>query len=183
MACVGADSPGYPRNCDAYYNGPYLATFAQLASRKSVVKHELQHCESMRAEGYNDVDWNCNPVPPATFTDTIMGCGPQHPNDYTARDDWDWFIVHVPPSLPSYYGLYGVDGHAYVYYCNTSVNANRVFLYYDAGHGLVWSGERLNVTPVGCLNHEVPLGVCLWAKQTNAYADLLYGTEIKLGCS
>lgn len=189
VACVGADPPGFPRNCDAYYDGPYMATFYSFASRKSVPKHEYKHCADMRAEGYNDIAWNCNPVPPSTYTDTIMGCGPQHSQEYTARDDWDWFIVHIPPQLnantpKSFYGTYAENGKTYAYYCSTSVNSDRVYLYYDRGEGLIWSGEQLPPASNNtCKNVEVYPGWCYWAKQTSALADPLWPNEIKIGCT
>jgi hypothetical protein len=190
VACVGAEGERYPRNCDAFYNGVYMATFVSVENKKSVVKHEVKHCQDARREGYNDINYNCDPVPPNTFVDSIMGCGPRHSLDYTARDDWDWWILHFPPPLSeagnsSFYGVYAQNNQTFVYYCATSVNANRVFLYYTdtvANVNHEWSGSRLQAAPNTCRNVPVPSGRCYWLKQTNAVADLRYANQVLAGC-
>jgi hypothetical protein len=141
------------------------------------------HCSTGRAEGYNDLAWNCNPVPPDTFVNSIMGCGPQHALEYTARDDWDWYIWHVPPPIEQTNVIRAPNGQVSVRYCNTAVNADRVFVYYDRGEGLIWSGERLSIASGTCRDVEVYHSWCYWIKQTNQTSDFLYATEVKVGCT
>ena len=96
VACVGSDYPGYPLNCDAKYDGPYLATFYALSSREAVPKHEWKHCSARRAEGYDDDQNDGTAGLRCIPSDTIMGCGPNSPKEYTSLDDQAWAQEHRP---------------------------------------------------------------------------------------
>ena len=98
-ACVGSDSPGYPRNCDAKYSAAVIAAYFSLESRKSVVKHEKFHCSSQRAEDYDDDRTDGTNYLRCIVSLSIMGCGPNHPNDFSELDDEVWKQVHFPPVL------------------------------------------------------------------------------------
>lgn len=118
VACVGADGARFPVNCDAYYDGPYMATFWSFESRKSVVKHEYTHCRDGRAEGYCDIQESrapCNTGVTCQPSPTIMGCGPNHPLDYSSYDDAAFRLRHYPPKLTSL--GYGFNGSWYTYAC------------------------------------------------------------------
>ena len=150
VACVGADLPGYPRNCDAYYNGPYIATFYSFDSRKSVVKHEWSHCSARRAEGYDDDPNDGTPEINCIPANTIMGCGPNHPLDYSPRDDDAWRLEHYPKSV-----VLAGKNPAYapnVYWCGISENATEVaILYWETETGNYWSGlAKLAIPGSGC---------------------------------
>lgn len=115
VACVGSDAPFYPRNCDAKYDGVYMATFYSFASRKSVPKHEIAHCDTGRAEDYDDDQNDGTPGLICIPSPSIMGCGPNHPLDYSTYDDQMFAIRHYPapkvyaypfPDSPGYIGIY-----------------------------------------------------------------------------
>lgn len=124
-ACVGSDSPGYPRNCDAKYDGAYMATFYSFASRKSVPKHEWMHCSTRRAEDYDDNQNDGTPGLNCIASDSIMGCGPQSPKDYTAHDDRAWATEHAPAKVTEW-GKGSNDGGRYIFWKSTDARATRV---------------------------------------------------------
>lgn len=141
VACVGADGARFPVNCDAYYDGPYMATFVSLASKMSVVKHEYTHCRDGRAEGYCDVQESSAPCNTGTIcqpSPSIMGCGPNHPLDYSSYDDSAFKVRHYPPKLP--FAKWGWNGQWFAFSCNFSINTTRVALLVDEGTGIHWAG-------------------------------------------
>lgn len=183
VACVGSDSPGYPRNGDAKYNGPYMATFYSFDSRKSVPKHEWMHVSSRRAEGYKDSGGELTCIP----SDTIMGCGPQSPKDYTAHDDRAWALEHYPPFL-SRFGMGRNAGGRYVYGCSFAENVSRLSVLYREGNEPVyWSGIIVELRPDanGCqgIFIEERAGRCYLLKQENALSWQFDQNEVMVGCS
>lgn len=136
-ACVGSNYPGYPLNCDAKYDGPYMETFWFLESRTGVVKHELQHCMTRRAEAYDDNYSDNTPYLRCIESDTIMGCGPNSPDAYTAHDDLAWDNEHHPPPVR---GAALVGSTAW--YARTSDRATRLAVYFRLPDGFTyWSGQ------------------------------------------
>lgn len=151
-ACVGSDSPGYPRNCDAKYSAAVIAAYYSDESKKSVVKHEKFHCSGQRAEDYDDDRTDGTNYLRCIVSLSIMGCGPNHPNDFSALDDQVWREVHYPPVLGRCFqnanvpcvGMDVVNGG--VYWSNLSDLRGRVlsFVFDDAEDGYgngywVWS--------------------------------------------
>jgi hypothetical protein len=138
-ACVGSNSPGYPSNCDAKYDGPSIANFFSSASRKSVVKHELAHCNTGRAEDYDDDQTDGTTGLRCIPSTSIMGCGPQHPNDYSSRDDALYFQRHYPPAFErcifnASVPCVGLDvAGSGVYWCKRTENTRIVSVAYDDG--------------------------------------------------
>ena len=185
IACVGADAPGYPRNCDTTYNGPYLATF-WWAAQHAVVKHELMHCMAVRAEDYDDVLFACRP------SVSIMGCGAQHPLDYSAFDFDTWAVVHYPEPLAEY-GM-GQNASTYVFWGfapettpgDAGSPATRVAILYDDGGGAYWSGiwAPLAKAPGAYQGWHVAVaqGRCYWLKTENAVSWQRAFTEVLAGC-
>lgn len=154
VACVGADGARFPVNCDAYYDGPYMATFVSLASKKSVVKHEYTHCRDGRAEGYCDVQESrspCNTGVTCQPSPSIMGCGPNHPLDYSSYDDDAFKLRHYPPKLAG--AWWGWNGQWFAYSCKFSENTTRVAVLVDDGSGIRWAGltKTLSLDSNGCM--------------------------------
>lgn len=150
VACVGAKGARYPVDCDAFYDGPYMATFVSLASKKSVVKHELTHCNTRRAEGYCDIQESISPCNTGVVcqpSPSIMGCGPNHPLDYSSYDDSAFAVEHYPPK-PSATG-YGNNGSWYIYACGLTDNTKQVAVLVDDrnGQGIHWSGITITANP------------------------------------
>jgi hypothetical protein len=151
VACVGAKGARYPVDCDAFYDGPYMATFISLASKMSVVKHELTHCNSRRAEGYCDVVESmppCNTGTTCQPSPSIMGCGPNHPLDYSSYDDSAFAVEHYPPKAPiTGYAFLQPTGASfgswYVYACGLTDNTKQIAVLVNDGTGIKWSGTTV----------------------------------------
>lgn len=148
VACVGYDGLGYPRTCNAKYNGPYMATFYSFASRKSVPKHEWMHCSTRRAEDYQDDTATLTCIP----SDSIMGCGPNHPLDYSQRDIAAWNKEHNPVQVASpslwreggviFYGASHQDDEAIVNGVDTG-RCTRVAVFRQLpGQAYQWTGQH-----------------------------------------
>ena len=169
VACVGADSPGYPRNCDAYYNGVYMATFWSFASRKSIVKHEWMHCGARRAEDYDDDRTDGTSNLRCIPSDSIMGCGPEHPLDYSARDDAAWAKEHFPDGAVAY-GSGRNAGGLYLYWCSNSAQAALTAIMKFDSNGYTWTGIHAPVNYSGCQGWHVPEipGTCYYINEENA---------------
>jgi hypothetical protein len=193
VACVGADIPGYPSNCDAYYNGVYMATFWSFDSRKSVVKHEWSHCSARRAEDYCDAEESSGPCKGVTtgltcaVSDSIMGCGPNHPLDYSSRDDLAWRLEHYPKSV-----VLAGKNPAYapnVYWCGVGENATEIaILYWEAETGNYWSGLVKPAIPgSGCDGQYVEYKPGRWCgikPQNRTWGALVWNNnELWVNCS
>jgi len=169
VACVGSDYPGYPRNCDAKYNGPYMATFYSFDSRKSVPKHELQHCMTRRAEDYDDDRTDGTDYLRCIPSGSIMGCGPNAPKDYTAFDDAVFYAEHFPQSFTG-----GVLVDENVFYGSSDTRTTRLAVYIRIYSGYTfWSGQVVddvcgNPGVCGAFALSLPLGPC---------TDVLLGSE------
>ena len=176
VACVGSTGKGYPLNCDAKYDGPYMATFWSFASRKSVPKHEWKHCSTRRAEDYDDSTATLRCIP----SDSIMGCGPNHPLDYSARDDAAWATEHYPPALTSAY----IDlTYQTIFFGTTNDRATRVAIIAcrPDGSGCHFTGIYANpLDRAAYLPAE--RGVCFFAKSENELSWRYALTEVKAGC-
>lgn len=193
VACVGADLPGYPRNCDAYYNGAYMATFWSFDSRKSVVKHEWSHCSARRAEDYCDAPESSGPCKGVTtgltcvVSDSIMGCGPNHPLDYSLRDDNAWRVEHYPKPVT----VVGKNQNfaPNVYFCGAGANATEVaILYWEEEIGNYWSGIVQPARPgPGCDGSYVEYKPGRWCgikPQNRTYGALVWNNnELWINCS
>ena len=184
VACVGSASPYYPRNCDAAYNGPYLTTFALSTSRKAVPKHEWLHCSNRRAEGYNDITYQCIP------SDTIMGCGPSSPKEYTAHDDAAWYNEHMPDLVEAFLARNPITGQLFLYWNQAGYPATDVaihyedwpsgVLYYTGLHGAPTgnTGLYVDLPPPGvfrCYLAEPVNGVSWYAQSVKWYAGCVAG--------
>ena len=165
VACVGSDYPGYPRNCDAKYNGPYMATFWSFDSRKSVVKHEWMHCSTRRAEDYDDDRTDGTDYLRCIPSGSIMGCGPNAPKDYTAFDDAVFVAEHYPQTFTG-----GVFANGTWFYGASDDRTYRLAVYYRTYTGFTfWSGQQLPVSSgIAAFVPSLPLGPC---------TDVLLGSE------
>ena len=168
-ACVGSDYPGYPRNCDAKYNGPYMATFYSSDSRESVPKHELQHCMTRRAEDYDDDRTDGTDYLRCIPSISIMGCGPNAPKDYTAFDDAVFYAEHFPQAFTG-----GVFADDLVWYGSSDSRTTRLAVYYRTYTSYTfWTGQTIddvcgNPGVCGAFALSLPLGPC---------TDVLLGSE------
>lgn len=180
-ACVGSDYPGYPRNCDAKYNGPYMATFYSFQSRKSVGEHEWMHCSTRRAEGYKDDGGDLTCIPSVT----IMGCGPNSPKAYSSHDVIAWAVEHWPAKLTQI-GLGRNDGGLYVYWCSPSDRSTRVSVLYEDSGNRFWSGIHTpnTVDANGCRGQFVEewVGRCYYVKAENAVSWYAQFSDVLAGC-
>jgi len=165
VACVGSDYPGYPRNCDAKYNGPYMATFWSFDSRKSVVKHEWMHCSTRRAEDYDDDRTDGTDYLRCIPSGSIMGCGPNAPKDYTAFDDAVFVAEHYPQTFTG-----GVFANGTWFYGASDSRTTRLAVYYRTYAGFTfWPGQQLPVSSgIATFVPSLPLGPC---------TDVLLGSE------
>ena len=164
-ACVGSDYPGYPRNCNAKYNGSYMATFYSFESRKSVPKHEWMHCSTRRAEDYDDDRTDGTDYLRCIPSGSIMGCGPNAPKDYTAFDDAVFVAEHYPQTFTG-----GVFANGTWFYGASDDRTTRLAVYYRTYTGFTfWSGQQLPVASgIATFVPSLPLGPC---------TDVLLGSE------
>lgn len=181
VACVGSDFPGYPLNCDAKYDGAYMATFYSFASRKSVPKHEWKHCSTRRAEDYDDDQTDGTPGLRCIPSLSIMGCGPNHPLDYSPWDDQLWAQEHFPPPVAGA-ALQG----GLLFYAATNDRATRIAVLADSGAGYYFLGYAPACTADGfvCGSFRLPIlvaGTRVYAKAENAISWPYATTEVLAG--
>mgnify|MGYP001565150135 CR=1 FL=1 len=178
VACVGPDPPYYPLNADAYYDGPYMATF-YFQSQTAIPKHEWKHVSTRRAEGTPSGTWaeGCVAFP------SIMGCGPFSPKDYTELDDAAWAQEHYPAP---------VAGAAYnggiLWYARTTVNATRLAISLEtAGFGPMFVGYAAPCTAAGLvcggLALALPAMTCVSVKAENGISWARTDGWVAAGCS
>jgi hypothetical protein len=152
-----------------------MATFYSLDSRKSVPKHEWMHCSARRAEDYDDDQTDGTTGLRCIPSTSIMGCGPNHPLDYSSRDDQLWRDEHYPPALVNV-----GKNSAYapnVYWCGAAVNATEVaVLYWEAERGNYWSGLVKAATPNcdGLYVEYAPGRWCGIKQQNRTYGTLVW---------
>lgn len=184
-ACVGSDPPYYPRDCNARYDGAFIATFYSLESRKSVGKHELQHCISGRAEDYDDDQSDGTTGLRCIPSTSIMGCGPNHPNDYSTRDDALWRERHYPGFLHWAYLFPCQPGTVGVYWATPiDPRATRVsIIYWDfLTNETGWAGGIVDA-PGRQVCVPLRQNSCLYARAENAVSWYASQNLVLAGCT